>query len=337
MRYPFASMLIADIAPSMGISVELEPEYKFAGELVFADGRRHLFRNTNFNVNPAGSTEIAKDKAYTSYFLRKHGFKVPDNKAFFSDKLNNNLPEERRRGRNSAIQYAVAMGLPVFVKPNNLSQGAFVTKAHSIEEIERVAKQIFEKTNVLLIEEFCAGHDYRIVVLGDAIISAYQRVPLSVVGDGKHTIDQLLEFERDKLKSLGRPNSEINPSDPRIDSKLLVLGKSKSSIPFLGENLTLMDSANLSTGGTSVDITDSIHTSFSEIAIKATKALGLKLCGVDIITNDLAHDASNQGWHIIEMNAAPGLDNYASIGIAQQERVKSLYRQILEHLAMQYA
>src|SRR2546426_2961369 len=106
MRYPFASKLIEELGPTMGVSVELEPEYEFAGELVFPSGKRHLFRNTNFNVNPAGSTEIAKDKGYTSYFLRKHGFRVPTGRAFFSEKLNANLPVGRRRNIDDAVRFA---------------------------------------------------------------------------------------------------------------------------------------------------------------------------------------------------------------------------------------
>ncbi len=333
MRYPFASMLIAEIGPSMGISVELEPEYQFAGELVFPNGRRHLFRNTNFNVNPAGSTEIAKDKGYTSFFLRKHGFNVPTSRAFFSEKLNANLAIERRRGVSEAIEFAEQLGFPVFVKPNNLSQGAFVTKAYSPPDISNVAFEIFRRTDVLLVEQACEGRDYRIVVLGDKIISAYERIPLAVVGNNNHSIDELLQSLKDELETLGRPNSEIDPSDPRIDIKLRELGKTRKSVPTIGERVVLLDNANLSTGGTSVDVTNTIHASFSEISIKATKTLGLQFSGVDILCNDLTQNASCQVWNIIELNAAPGLDNYSSLGDEQASRVKDLYRQILEYLA----
>jgi len=333
MRYPFASMIIKEIAPPMGIIVELEPEYQFAGELVFPDGRRHLFRNTNFNINPAGSTEIAKDKGYTSFFLRKHGFSVPNNRAFFSEKLNANLPESCRRGLADAINYAKNVGFPVYIKPNNLSQGAFVTKAYHPNNVYTVAGQIFYRTDVLLVEEACSGRDYRIVVLGNKIISAYERIFLTVEGDSRHTIAELLQIAKDNLKDLGRPNSEIDPSDFRIDIKLEAIGKSRNTIPLCGERIALLDNANLSTGGTSVDVTDSIHASFAEIAVKATKTLGLQFCGVDILTDDLTQDATTQNWNIIELNAAPGLDNYSSLGSVQADRVKGLYKQILEYLA----
>ncbi|MDD5392476.1 MAG: hypothetical protein PHE17_05615 [Thiothrix sp.] len=335
MRYPFASMLIAEIAPAMGITVELEPEYKFAGELTFPDGHRHLFKNTNFNVNPAGSSEIAKDKGYTNFFLRKHGLNVPTNKTFFSDKLNANLPAARRRGVTEAIQFAAQMGFPVFVKPNNLSQGAFVTKAYVPTDIANAAAQIFERTDVLLVEQACGGRDYRVVVLGEKIISAYERIPLAVVGDGEHSIEALLRQSKEQLEHLGRPNSEIDTSDTRIDIKLRELQCTRNTIPAMGERLVLLDNANLSTGGTSADVTDTLHDSFAAIAVKASKTLGLQLCGVDILCDDLTSNASEQEWNIIELNDAPGLDNYASLGAEQAARVKGLYRQILEYLAVQ--
>lgn len=333
MRYPFASKLIEEIGPSMGISVELEPEYQFAGELVFPNGRRHLFRNTNFNVNPAGSTEIAKDKGYTSYFLRKHGFRVPTSRAFFSSKLNANLPEDRRRGLDDAILYAGSLGFPVFVKPNNLSQGAFVTKAYAPADISEVADEIFKRTDVLLVEEACPGRDYRIVVLSESIISAYERIPLAVTGDGTRTVQELLELARSQLEAQGRPNSEIDPFDHRIDLKLRRLGLQRSSVLPSGQRIFLLDNANLSTGGNSEDVTGTIHPTFSGLAVAATKTLGLRLAGVDILCENLAADAAHQAWNIIEINAAPGLDNYSSLGDEQARRVRGLYRQLLEYLA----
>ena len=333
MRYPFASLVIQQLAPAMGIRVELEPEFGFAGELIFPSGRRHVFRNTNFNVNPAGSTEIAKDKGYTCFFLRKHGFPVPANKTFFSERLNANLPPEKRRGIRQVRAFAQKLGLPVFVKPNNLSQGTLVTKVYALEDIAPVCERIFERTDVLLIEEVCSGRDFRIVVLGEEVISAYERLPLTVVGDGLHSIDDLLQQSQRDLLSQGRPNSEIDPFDFRVDLKLKALGVSRSSVPAPGERVELLDNANLSTGGTSRDMSGRIHDEVVEAAVQATKALGLTLCGVDLLAQDPFAPLSSQRWTIIELNAAPGLDNYAAMGAEQSERVGMLYMKILEFMA----
>lgn len=326
-------MLIQEVAPEMGIRVELEPEFCFAGELIFPTGRRHLFRNTNFNVNPAGSTEIAKDKGYTNYFLRKHGFRVPRGQTFFSEKLLVNIPSERKRGLDDALGYAQQIGYPIFIKPNNLSQGVFVTKARNEIQIIETAHRIFTRTDVVLLEEPCIGRDYRVVVLGDKIISAYERRPLAVIGDGVSSIDELLRRAKAGLTNYGRPNTEIDPSDPRIEIRLDALGKSRNLVLPLNEEVILLDNANLSTGGTSVDVTDSIHPDFAAIAISASRTIGLRLSGVDFICADICHEPSGQDWNIIEINAAPGLDNYSSLGSVQAERVRNLYREVLCYLA----
>ena len=335
MRYPFASLLIEEVAPTLGIKVELEPEYGFAGELIFPDGRRHLFRNTNFNVNPAGSTEIAKDKSYTNYFLRKHGFHVPNGMTFFSERLNANIPKGKQRGLAEALAYASRVGLPLFAKPNNLSQGAFVTKVHTLQELTAVSTSIFERTDVMLVEEPCPGDDYRIVVLGEEVISAYKRIPLRVTGNGHDSITALLRIAHETLPNQGRPNSEIDTTDYRIDIKLRSIGQDRDWVPPFGEVVQLLDNANLSTGGTSVDVTDSVHPDFANLAVRAAKTLGLTLCGVDILADNIGATYLDQNCTIIELNAAPGLDNYSALGPIQAERVRGLYQKILAYLSTQ--
>ncbi|WP_407273520.1 cyanophycin synthetase [Dickeya ananatis] len=325
----FVSALLSEIAPTLGIQIEFEPEFGFVGEITFPDGKKHLFKNRNLNLNLSASSDIAKDKFYTNYFLQKKGFNVPRGKTFFSEKLNKKLPQEKRRGIAEAKQFAEELGFPVFVKPNNLSQGEWVTKIYDIASMAMVGANIFSRTDVLLVEQPCPGRDYRVVVLGETVISAYERFPLAVSGDGTRTIQQLLADAQQALSLHGRPNSEIDPDDPRIDLKLTQLGLQRETILPFGQKIFLLDNANLSTGGTSSDITRNIHESFAALAINATASLGLRVAGVDIICRDLCQDAAAQQWNIIEINAAPGLDNYAASGYEQRERVKDLYRRIL--------
>lgn len=332
MRVPFASELIAQVAPSLGIAVELEPEFGFAGEMVFPDGRRHLFRNTNFNVNPAGSTEIARDKAYAHHFLRKRGLRVPQGRAFFSDALNAHLQPHRRRDTAAACAYAEALGFPVFAKPNNLSQGALVDKVANAAELAQHLADIFRQAPVALVEVPQPGRDYRVVVLGDEVISVYERRPLAVTGDGVHPVQALLAQAKAGLAGAGRPNAEIDLDDGRIDRKLARAGLTRASVLPAGQALALLDNANLSTGGSSVDITGAIHPTFAALALRATHGLGLRLAGVDFIADDLTADADGQSWVVLEVNPAPGLDNYASLGSEQHARVVGLYRKILLYL-----
>ncbi len=336
MKYPYTSMLIKKLAPEVNAYVELEPEFQFAGEIVFPNGRKHLFRNTELNINLAGSGAIAKDKGYTSYILSKYGIKVPKGQTFFSERLLPNLDSGKQRDVESACKYAQDIGYPVFVKPNDLSQGTLVCKVHNDQELRAVAKMIFEKTNVMLVQEVCVGKDYRIVVLGNEIISAYERLPLMITGDGISTVESLILQKKSGLVDLGRPNAEIQIEDFRIWSKLKSLNLSGESVIPEGNKLNLLDNANLSTGGDAVDVTDTLHQSYFDLAIKTAKIMGLQFCGVDIMCPD-AEDALSETHWIIEVNGAPGLDNYAAIGSKQNDRVEKLYVKVLEFIGQNIA
>lgn len=329
MRYPFAAKIIEKIAPALGIRVELEPEFQFAGELIWPDGRRHIFKNTNFNINAAGSHDIAKDKAYTKHFLQRHGLNTPKWRTVFSPRLCKNLAPEKRRSTSHALEFANQIGYPVFIKPNHLSQGVGVFKAYNREDLGSFCEQLFALDDVLLVEAAFTGRDYRVVVLDDQIISAYERRPFTVVGDGVSSIDQLIDKARSGLQTQNRPNSEIDPEDARIDIRLRELQVSRQTIPQLDQAVVLLDNANLSTGGQSTDVTNIIHSEFAQIARRARQVLGLRLAGVDILCNDLSQSPHAQDWTIIELNASPGLDNYAALGAEQQQRVEDLYRRIL--------
>lgn len=329
MRHSFVSAMLAELAPEFGIRLELEPEFGFVGELVLPDGRRHLFRNTYFDVNPSAASKISEDKAYTNYFLRKHGFQVPDGKTFFSDGWNQFLDGGKRRGLAQALDYAAGLGYPLFVKPNDLSQGLFVTKAHGPEDIERVAPAIWEKTNVMLVERLCPGRDYRVLVFGGEVLAAYERLPLSVLGDGVSSLGELLNASAWALKQGRGKNAELALEDPRIDMKLGRMGLSRASVPAKGARVAVLDNANLSSGGSGVDVSAALHPSFAAIACGAARALGLRLAGVDILCPDIREDAAEQGWHIIEVNSAPGMDNFAALGEGPMGRVREVYRRVL--------
>ena len=103
------------------------------------------------------------------------------------------------------------------------------------------------------------------------------------------------------------------------------------SILDKGQAVFLLDNANLSTGGDAIDVTDKIHRDFQSLAVRITKDMGLRMCGVDLITSgDISKPLKE--YVVIEINSAPGLDNYASIGNKQKERVDELYLRVLKAL-----
>jgi D-alanine-D-alanine ligase-like ATP-grasp enzyme len=327
-KQSFVAQIIRKISPRIGARALIEPEYGFVGMVQFKNGKRILFRDRNFNINPQGSSEIARDKAYATFFLKYFQYSVPEGKTFFSKKMNAGV--KIKRTIDDGYRYAQHIGFPVIVKPNNLSQGTLVTKVHNKTEYYSIARKIFKKVGVMIVERFYSGNDYRIVVLDNEVISAYQRIPLFVIGDGKLSIGALLAKKQKKFNKIDR-DTVIDLTDYRIRMKLKHEGYTLNSILSAGIKLFLLDNANLSTGGEAVDVTEKLHSDFRKLAVRVTKDMGLRMCGVDIITSgDINKPLTN--YTIIEINSAPGLDNYASIGRKQKEKVYELYLKVLKAL-----
>jgi D-alanine-D-alanine ligase-like ATP-grasp enzyme len=327
MKTPFVTEILKKIAPEIGAELLIEPEYGFVGQVTFRSGKKMLFRGSNFNVNRLGSVEIARDKGYSSFFLRTFGYKTPEGQTFFSEKLCRNLVIKRTI--DDGLTYAQQLGFPVILKPNNRSQGMLVTKVYTKRDYYRVARQIFKKSAVLLVQKYYAGRDYRVVVLDDEVISAYERIPLAIIGDGQSSIRELLKRKQDLFLKSDR-DTVIDVDDFRIKLKLSRQKLSLDSVPPSAKSVYLLDNANLSAGGEAVDVTRNLHPSFQELAVRITKDMGLRLCGVDILADDIT--VSLKDYVIIEINGAPGLDNYASMGRAQVEVVESLYLKVLRAL-----
>lgn len=329
MKGQFVGQILKELAPQIGASVELEPEFGFAAMITFKNGKKSPFRSTILNINGAGSMTIAKDKGYANYFMRTQGYRVPVEKTFFNDRLNAIIPTPRNI--DDGLAFAKSIGFPVIVKPNDRSQGEMVTKAHNETEYYEAAQKVLEKNSVMLVQEFCQGRDYRVVVLADSIIAAYERIPLQLVGDGKSTIQALLEQKKAILETQGR-FIRIDYEDFRINRNLARKNLSFESVLGEQEIFSLLDNANLSAGGDSVDFTPHIHPDFIQLSINVARDMGLRLCGVDIMTADICQSIDSQSYTIIEINASPGLDNYISIGEEQKERAKKFYLELLKKM-----
>ena len=182
-----------------------------------------------------------------------------------------------------------------------------------------------------LVQKQVHGRDYRIVVLDKEIISAYERIPLNVVGDGRSTIQQLLARKARAFVASSR-DTRINLKDPRMKNKLRQQGLTLLSKPARGEQIFLLDNANLSSGGDAADVTKSIHPEFKKLAVKLTRDMGLRLCGVDLMVHGDIRKPPKKYW-VLEVNAAPGLDHYVKQGKAQQKIVENLYLKVLKSLA----
>ena len=323
--------LLAKIAPKIGAKVLLEPDWGIAGQITFKNGKRSYFRYNTLDLNPVGAADIAKDKDYANFFMEKLGYPVvPGSKTFFRKEWAERI-HAPKRGIDAARAYAQKIGFPVIVKPNSGSQGQDVALVQNVREFDRAARAVFRHDRIMLVQRVVPGTDYRLVVLDDQVISAYARIPLTIIGDGRATIATLIKRKEYQFKREKR-DTQMPVNDPRIREKLKRSGFTFNSIPKKGEWVQLLDNANLSTGGESIDVTPQVHPAFKKLAVRLTKDMGLRLCGVDLMVDgDISKKPET--FHILEINAAPGLDHYARSGKAQEKIVEDLYMRVLKSLS----
>ena len=326
---PLLGQLIQKIAPRIGARIVIEPEWNIVGQVIYQSGKKRYFKYSSLDLNTQAASEIAKDKGYSDFFMKHMGYPTIHGRVFYSDRWAEAIGS--KDNLNAAYRYAMKIGFPLVVKPNSGSQGVGVALVYNKREFYAAMRFVFESDRVAVVQKHVRGHDYRIVVLDDRVISAYERIPLNVTGDGKSTILALLKKKQKKFQSAGR-DTMIKMDDGRMSQKLAHQKLSFSSIPKNGERIFLLDNANLSTGGDSVDVTDKIHPDYRNFAIKLTSDMGLRLCGVDLMIDgdvrEPARDAKN--YWIIEINSAPGLDHYIKTGAKQQKIVENLYLEVLK-------
>lgn len=244
---------------------------------------------------------IAQDKELTKKLLDAAGVPVPLGRTV-SD------PDD-------AWAAAQEIGLPVVIKPKDGNQGKGVTvNITTREQIVAGFHSASEFRDDILVERYLPGHDYRLLVIGDKLVAAARREPPIVVGDGVHTVRQLVDqVNLDPRRGNGHSTSltKIRFDDIALGS-LAKQGMNADSVPAKGQRVVLRNNANLSTGGTATDVTDDVHPEVAARAIAAAHMVGLDICGVDLVCDSVLKPIEEQHGGIVEVNAAPGLRMHLS-------------------------
>lgn len=200
-----------------------------------------------------------------------------------------------------ALRLQTELAGPVAVKPldGNQGRGVSLEVSTGAEMRQAFAKAVAISSRVV-VEQFLEGRDYRILVVGGRMVAASWRRPCSVTGDGSSTIAELIEqANRDPRRGEGHSRALTLISAADVDP-----GISLTRVPTAGETVELQRTANLSQGGTAVDVTDRVHPATRLVAERAARIIGLDICGVDIVTKDISEPLTGG---IVEVNAAPGL------------------------------
>ena len=244
------------------------------------------------------AVELAQDKEETNKILANCGLPVPR--------------QELVRSADRAARAAERLGWPVVTKPYNGNHGRGISvNLKTPDEVRAGFAKAAEHSSSVIVETFLKGEDHRLLVVGGELIAATRRTPGHVVGDGMHTVRQLVEtVNRDPRRGIGHEKVMTRIElDADADMMLARQGLTLQSIPAEGQRVLLRSTANLSTGGTATDVTDIIHPDNREMAVRAVTAIGLDVGGVDFLCPDISESyktVENQGSGICEINAAPG-------------------------------
>ena len=258
--------------------------------------RQRRIQAAEIDATGAIAESIAQDKELTKKLLDAAGVPVPQGRSVV-DPID-------------AWAAALEIGLPVVIKPKDGNQGKGVTvNVTTREQLDAGFRAASEFRDDILVERYLPGHDYRLLVVGDKLVAAARREPPQVIGDGKHTVRELVdEVNRDPRRGDGHATSltKIRFDDIALGT-LVQQGMNADSVPALGQRVVLRNNANLSTGGTATDVTDDVHPEVAERAIAAAHMIGLDICGVDLVADSVLKPMEDVGGGIVEVNAAPGL------------------------------
>jgi cyanophycin synthetase len=247
------------------------------------------------------AVEIASDKRLTNQILADLGLPVPRQvRVWDADEAVDAVEAEGGAG---------GLGYPVVVKPLDGNHGKGVSIGlRTAEQVRAAFEKAADYSSTVIVETFQEGNDYRLLVVDGRLLAVAQRLPGHVVGDGRHTLAELVEIvNQDPRRGVGHEKVltrlELDDQALRL---IAAAGLTPESVPAAGEVLYLRSTGNLSTGGTSIDKTDAVHYDNRVMAERGVRAIGLDVGGVDFIAPDISRSYKEAGGAIVEINAAPG-------------------------------
>ncbi len=254
--------------------------------------------------------ETAGNKKLTKHMLDDAGIPVPKGTVV--------------RRLESAVEDAEWLGYPVVVKPHDGHHGKGVTTGISGEaDLREAFARAQEISDKVIVEKSYVGHDYRMLVVDGRFVAAAMREPASVSGDGEHTIEELIRLEnRNPRRGYGHEKVMTRLSTSAVTQYLLErAGYTLETVLPADEDFRLELTANLSTGGSAADVTDTVHKANRFMAERIASIVGLDIAGIDVIATTLEQPVKKIGGAVIEVNAAPGLRMHLEPAVGRRRNV----------------
>ncbi|TWI55678.1 GNAT-family acetyltransferase (TIGR03103 family) [Pseudomonas duriflava] len=286
---PYAKIIVSE-AQRRGIDVQVDDVE--AGLFTLIQGNRRIrCRESLTDLTSAVSMTLCQDKTLTIRTLKEAGLCVPEQILAGSDEEN-----EAFLAKHGAL----------VIKPVNGEQGKGVAvDIRDPEHLKAAIAQARKHDDRVLLESYHAGMDLRVVVIGYEVVAAAIRRPAEIIGNGKHTIHELIEAQSRRRQAATSGESRI-PLDDETERTIRSAGYTYDSVLPEGVRLAVRKTANLHTGGTLEDVTDILHPVLAQAAISAARALSIPVTGMDL----LVPAADQSEYVIIEANERPGLANH---------------------------
>ncbi len=288
-----STMALVKTAESRGIPWIRLNDYSL---IQFGHGKyQQRIQATVTSHTPHIAVELASDKEETNKILARLGLPVPRQAVAVREE--------------DCVQAAERMGYPVVVKPYNANHGRGVS-LHLMgpDDVRTAFHHAQQHSRSVIVESFITGMDHRMLVVNGRLIAVALREPGHVVGDGVHTIEELVvQVNADPRRGIGHEKVMTRIEfDHQADQMLAKRGYTRQTVPAEGEKVYLRSTGNISTGGTARDVTDVVHPDNVEMAVRAVMAIGLDVGGVDFLCDDVTQSYKEHGGAICEINAAPG-------------------------------
>ncbi len=289
---PSTASIVAEAA-SRGIPWLRLNKYSLC-QLGYGANQKRILATVTSETSSIG-VELACDKEDTKYLLEQAEVEVPRGEII-----------RRESSLEEACNY---VGYPLVIKPIDGNHGRGITVDIQNYKDAVVAFHFAQEVSRgIIVEKFITGVDYRLLVINNQLVAAAVRTPAHVIGDGKSTIQELIdEVNNDPRRGYGHEKvlTQITTND-LTKSIIQSAGYTLDSVIDKDEKLILKDTANLSTGGTAEDVTDIVHPANVFMAERISKIIDLDICGIDVMTTDITQPLSETGGAVLEVNAGPG-------------------------------
>ena len=310
-----STQLLMKEAVLRGIRIDIMDREENFLRLLRGKREEYVVQATKTSLDTYSGVLKMENKIVTKDILEQAGISVPAGESY-SD------------AGSAKADFPLHEGKAVVIKPKstNFGLGITILKENCDRDVyERAVEIAFQHDRSILVEEFVEGKEHRIFVVGDQVVGILRRVPANVQGDGRRTIRELVEEKnQDPLRGKGyrTPLERISLGEAE---QIFLSGQGFcfETVPEKGKVVYLRENSNISTGGDSIDCTDDVPQSYKDLAVKATRAMGVKITGLDMIIKDIRQQAAPGNYSVIEMNFNPAIHIHCYPYVGKNRRLNA--------------